>query len=68
VTFKPLLILSLILSGGAIPAHAGCLLTKAGVLPMTISGTRLYVPVTMNDTPGSGRSWMAPTRHAPVSA
>ncbi len=53
MTFKPLLILGLILSGAAIPAHAGCLLTKAGVLPMTISGTRLYVPVTMNDTPGS---------------
>ncbi len=36
----------------ASPAHATCKLGRAGVMKLTIAGSRLYVPVTMNETEG----------------
>jgi len=33
-------------------AHATCGLGKAGTMPLTIQASRLYIPVTMNDTNG----------------
>ncbi len=37
---------------GANSARAECTLTKVGTMPITVAGSRLYVPVTMNDTDG----------------
>ena len=34
------------------PATAGCTLSAVATLPLTISGPRLYVPISMNDTEG----------------
>jgi hypothetical protein len=34
------------------PAAATCTLTSLTTLPLTIAGSRLYVPVSMNETPG----------------
>ncbi len=36
----------------ATAANAECTVTKVGTMPLTVVGSRLYVPVTMNDTDG----------------
>jgi predicted aspartyl protease len=34
------------------PAAATCTLTSITTIPLTVTGSRLYVPVSMNETPG----------------
>ena len=46
----PLAVFAALLPAG--PAAATCTLTSITTVPLTIAGPRLYVPVSMNETPG----------------